>query len=109
MTRSSFIGALPHQKLRPAEPLASDRRRARRCNGSRNPVGCEGPVPFVRRRLDALKGQGNRCSCDVGPTSDGGQLCPKSGVDALEQLRGLWNILGTKPSIYVAIFNNFQG
>jgi hypothetical protein len=29
-------------------------------------------------------------------------------VDALEQLRGLWNILGTKPSVYGAIFSNFQ-
>ena len=26
----------------------------------------------------------------------------------LEQLRGLWNILGTKPSVYGAIFSNFQ-
>jgi hypothetical protein len=26
----------------------------------------------------------------------------------LEQLRGLWNILGTQPSVYEAIFSNFQ-
>jgi hypothetical protein len=26
----------------------------------------------------------------------------------LEQLRGLWNILGTKPSVYGAIFSDFQ-
>jgi hypothetical protein len=32
----------------------------------------------------------------------------KSGVDVLEQLRGFWNILGTKPSVYGAIFSNFQ-
>src|SRR6266702_1926382 len=30
------------------------------------------------------------------------------GVDALEQLRGLWNILRTKPSVYGTIFSNFQ-
>jgi len=32
----------------------------------------------------------------------------KAGVDVLEQLRGLWNILGTKPSVYGVIFSNFQ-
>ncbi|SRR5260370_30359642 len=32
----------------------------------------------------------------------------KAGVDVLEQLRGLWNILGTKPSVCGAIFSSFQ-
>jgi len=32
----------------------------------------------------------------------------KGAVDVLEQLRGFWNILGTKPSVYGAIFSNFQ-
>jgi hypothetical protein len=29
-------------------------------------------------------------------------------LDVLEQLQGLWNILGTKPSVYRVIFSSFQ-
>jgi hypothetical protein len=32
----------------------------------------------------------------------------KAGMDVLEQLRGFWNILGTKPLIYGEIFSCFQ-
>jgi hypothetical protein len=38
----------------------------------------------------------------------GRQRRHKAGVDVLEQLQGFWNILGTKPSVHMPIFSNFQ-